>query len=364
MSRIALVLPDLAAGGAERVMLSLAHEFTAKGHEVDLVIFKAQGQLLGNVPSGVRLVDLQASDLGLGKLGLALSAVRRLRKWIRAEKPDVLLSTVTGANIVALLAKAVARSSISVVVREAQSVSNVASKFRTLGMRLLYPGAHAVIGVSRTVSAELVHVIRLSPTLVHEIPNPVDLEFLRNQSLFAVQHPWIDAPTGPLIVAVGRLVAAKDYPTLLRAFAHLPSKLRAKLIILGEGPERDHLESLALELKIQDHFQLAGFDANPWRWMARADLYVLSSKSEGNPNALLEALALGLPVVATSYDESITTFAAQRGIPLAPPGDAEKLAKVMAQRVSTPATQSDPEGLPSIESVARQYLGVLGINSE
>lgn len=363
MSRIALLMPDLAAGGAERVMLMLAQEFTAKGHQIDLLVFKAEGQLLEFVPTRVRLVDLRARDLGLGQIGLAISAARRLSKWISAEKPDVLLSTVTGANLVALLARAVARSGTSVVVREAQRVSNVGSKFRTLAMRWLYPRAHAVVGVSRTVSAELIHMIGLSPGLVHEIPNPVDLEFLRKQSAVAVEHPWIRDPNAPLIVAAGRLVTEKDYSTLLRAFALLRGNSNAKLIILGEGPERNRLESLAVELKIQDHVQLAGFDPNPWRWMANADLYVLSSRSEGNPNSLLEALALGLPVVATRYDDSITAFAARWNITLAPPGDAETLSGVMAQQLASPLIPSDPDGLPCIESVARQYLGVLGIHS-
>ena len=360
MSRIAMLIPDLGAGGAERVMLALAQEFTANGHRIDLLVFKAEGQLLEYVPERVRLVDLGACDLGLGQIGLAFSAVLRLSKWISVERPDVLLSTVTGANLVALLFKILTRSRISVVVRQAQSVSNVGSKFRTIGMRWLYPRAHAVIGVSRTVSNELVDMIGLSPTMVHEIPNPVDLEVIRERAEATIQHPWIQDPTGPLVIAVGRLVPAKDYPTLLRAFSFLPGRFNAKLIILGEGAEKDRLRALALELKIQEHVQFVGFDANPWRWMARANLYVISSKSEGNPNSLLEALALGVPTVATGYDDSITSFAARWSIPLAAKGDAKELSRVMADQLTSPATPTGTEGLPCVKSVARQYLRVLG----
>jgi glycosyltransferase involved in cell wall biosynthesis len=363
MSRIALLVPDLAAGGAERVMLALAQEFTANGHEVDLLVLKAEGKLLEYVPERVRLVDLGARELGLGQLGLAFSAARRLSKWISEEKPDVLLSTVTGANLVALLVKVFTRSRISTVVREAQSVRNVGSKLRRLGMRWLYPNATAVIAVSRTVHTELVEMIGLRPKTVHEISNPVDLKFLRDRAEIPVKHPWIQNRSGPLIVAVGRLVTEKDYPTLLRAFSLLPGTLNAKLIILGEGTEKHRLAALAVNLKIQDHVQLVGFDTNPWRWMAHADLYVISSRSEGNPNSLLEALALGLPAVGTSYDESITSFAARWNVPLAPPGDPKALSQLMAQQLASPSIPSAAEGLPCIESVARQYLRVLGIHS-
>ena len=119
MTRITLLLPDLAAGGAERVMLTLAREFDVKGYQIDLLVFRAEGHLRECVPDGVRLVDLGVRTLGLGEIGLALYAVRHLRKWIRDEKPGVLISTVTGANLLALLVKEARRSSISVVVRQA-----------------------------------------------------------------------------------------------------------------------------------------------------------------------------------------------------------------------------------------------------
>ena len=137
MSRIALLLPDLEVGGAQRVMLLLAREFVKCGYCVDLVLLSPSGPLLSNIPDGVKIVDLEARSFGLGRLGFMTSSIIRLAVWIKREMPDVLLSTITGANLVALLARKVSAVSCRVVIREAVTLRNVNSVIRLQAMRWL-----------------------------------------------------------------------------------------------------------------------------------------------------------------------------------------------------------------------------------
>lgn len=327
MSHIALLLPELEAGGAQRVMLLLAREFAARGHRVDLVLLQAAGPLLNTIPEGVRLVDLAARSYGVGQIGLLLTAVWRLVSWLNREHPEVLLSTITGANLVALLARRRTHFSLRIVIREAVTLKNVGNSLRLWAMRWLYPQADAVVALSSVMASELVEQIGVAANRVHSIYNPVDAEFIWQQARMPLSHRWLNDASLKVVIAVGRLIPQKDYATLLRAFVLLPQALSARLIIVGEGAERTILEHLAAELKISDRIELVGFDENPWRWMARADLFVLSSRWEGHPNALLEAMVIELPVVATEYDVSVHSIATRYGFEVVPVGEARGLAR-------------------------------------
>lgn len=307
MSHIALLLPTLEVGGAERVMLLLAREFAAHGHRVDLVLLHASGPLLSSVPEGVRLVDLAARKRGIGQLGFSISSVRRLAAWLKRERPDALLSTITGANLVAVLARKISGIPMRLVIRVAGSVKFVSSSLRLLAMRWLYPQADAVIALNPVMAEDLVE-IGVAPSLIHYIANPLDIAFIQEQAMAPLEHPWLDDQQRRVVISVGRLTPEKDYVTLLHAVALLRSKNSTCLVIVGEGPERERLEQVITDLKMEDRVKLAGLDPNPWRWMARANLFVLSSCSEGHPNALREAMVLGLPVVVTEYDSSVYDF--------------------------------------------------------
>ena len=346
---LALLLPELEAGGAQRVMLLLAREFAARGHRVDLVLLRASGALLAEVPAGVRRVDLGARPHGLGSLAFGLSSVRRLAAWLRRERPDAMLSTITGANLVAVLARGLAAVPLRLVLREAVTLGNVARRARLQAMRLLYPRADAIVALSPVMAGELADRIGLRADRIVCIPNPIDAAFIRRQAQAPLAHRWLDDPALKVVVTAGRLIPQKDHATLLRAFALLPDALGARLVVVGEGPERPRLAALAAELGIADRVELAGFDPNPWRWMARADLFVLSSRWEGHPNALLEALALGLPAVVTEYDASVHRIAAPGHVSVVPadtptalgPAIQEALAAGAGRPRRAPATSAD-----------------------
>jgi len=308
MSRITLLLPDLEMGGAQRVILFLAKAFIDRGHNVDLVLLNSSGPLFNDIPKGVKVVDLAAWNFFFGQAGFIVSSVFFLAAWMRKTSPEVLLSTITGANLVALLARKISGVSARVVIREAVTLKNINSAFRLRAMNWLYPQADAIVALTSFMKEEFVANIGISFDRISCIANPVDAEFVGKQAQVFVDHPWLSDDQLQVVISVGRLIPQKDYVTLLRAFALLPSSIPARLIIVGEGPDRLMLERLAVKLGIADRIQLIGFENNPWRWLARADLFVLSSKWEGHPNALLEALVLGLPVVMTRYDASVDSL--------------------------------------------------------
>lgn len=360
MSHIALLLPELEAGGAQRVMLLLAREFAARGHRVDLLLLRRRGALFGSVPMGVSQVDLGAQTFGLGQVGLLLSGVRGLVAWLERARPDSLLSSITGANLVAALAAGHLQPRSRLVIRQAATVASPANRWRLWAMARLYPRAHAVIALSSHMAEELRVRLGVPPGRIRCIPNPVDAVFVRAQARVALSHPWLDAPDLPVIVSVGRLIPEKDHATLLRAFALLPADLPARLLIVGDGAERLPLQRLAASLGIGERLGLVGFDPNPWRWMARADLFVLSSRCEGHPNSLFEALALGLPTVATAYDRSVYDLATRYGVAVVPSAHPAGLAQAIVRTLSR-CREPRNGWVDTVDSAVVAYLAALGV---
>ena len=298
VQRVALYLPSLRGGGAERVMLDLANGFAARGLATDLVLPQAEGPYLELVDRSVRVVDLSASRV--------LGSLAGLVRYLARERPDALLTTLTHANLVALWARGVAGVPTRVVVREANTLSQVARGFRRLKNRVLpflvrrfYPLAYRVVAVSEGVAADLVGPIGLPRELVTVLANPIVTPELARQAAEPLAHPWFEAGAPPVILGAGRLAPQKDFATLVRAFAELRRRRPARLMILGEGAERARLEALVAELRLGEHVALPGFSDNPFPYMSRAAVFVLSSAWEGMPGALIQALACGARVVAT-----------------------------------------------------------------
>jgi len=362
MNHIAMLLPDLEVGGAQRVMILLAKEFTARGYKVDMVVLSASGPLRNSIHSRIELVDLATRNYGFGQIGFLFFSVFRLAAWMRGKKPDVLLSTVTGANLVALLAQKRAAVSTRIVIREAVTLKNVSSTLRLYAMRWLYPQADAVIALSPVMVAELSEKIGVPSSRIHYIANPVDAEFINEQGRMSIEHHWLDNEQFKVIISVGRLILQKDYATLLHAFALLSRKIPARLIILGEGAERANLEQLAVHLGVADITQFVGFDSNPWRWMAAADLFVLSSRWEGHPNALLEAIALGIPAIVTNYDGYDREMAEHYNISVVNVGDKIMLADKIEQRLFNDAPRDRIRLTINLDNIIDAYLRVLDKN--
>jgi len=293
---LALFLPSLEGGGAEHVMMDLARGFVGRGFQVDLVLASAQGAFLTQVPTGVRVIDLKARR--------TLTALLPLVGYLRRVRPTALLATLDHANLIALIAKALAVTRTRTVIREANIPSRETTrshKERLLLrlMRYLYPRADALIAVSQGVADDLVTTLGLNPSRVRVIYNPVVTDQLLQQASEPLIHPWFAKGQPPVILGAGRLVLQKDFATLIRAFAGVRRQAHVRLVILGEGELRSELEMLVRELGLQGDVALPGFVDNPFPFMARAAVFALSSAWEGLPNVLIQAMALGTPVVST-----------------------------------------------------------------
>ncbi len=292
--RIAIFLPSLRGGGAERVMVQLANGFARKGHSVDLLLAQAEGRYRDEVSGEVDIIDLSSKRVS--------SALRPLANYLRTKRPDALLTAMAHANLVAIVAHKMARSRARLVISERNSLARLSGAsgvaFRCI-MRALYPFADRVVCVSEGIADELKHEAAVPSRLLRAIPNPVDTADIAGKAQDRPNHPWFEGGAAPVIVAVGRLETQKDYPTLIAAFNEVRSRRSVRLIILGEGSLRERLQTDINRRGLTASVSLAGFQANPFGWMAAARLYVMSSLYEGFPNSLVQAMACNTQVVST-----------------------------------------------------------------
>jgi glycosyltransferase involved in cell wall biosynthesis len=332
--RIALVLPDLRLGGAQRVLLLLAREFLAAGRQVDIVSLVDDGQLIADLPAGVAYRALTQRGKSSGAW-LAMGAIPGLIRYLREQRPDAVLSSMTGTNLLTVLAHIRSGRCARLVLREAASIDNTRSRMTRWLMRMFYRRADNLLAVSTGVADDLVQ-LGLDERAIRIIHNPVDAGQLR--MLAAEGKPLPSLHGASYIVSIGRLTEQKDHRTLLRAYATSALRHSHRLVIVGEGEERLALETLAHELGIQDRFDLPGAMANPYRVLKDAALHVLSSRWEGYPNVLLEALALGVPVVATDCAAGPRELLeGGRYGRLAPLGDHLALAHAMEEGLAQPS---------------------------
>lgn len=292
-----MFLADVADGGAERMTVAVANGMSARGMAVDLVLAAKRGPFLSEVDDSVRVVDLAA-----GKVSRALWP---LVGYLRRERPDVMLTTLTHTSFFAVLARALSGTGVPTVVREASTPQHRLAPWTSRMTRvarslkpLTYRAADGVIAVSDGVKQALVDVLGVPEAKIATLYNPVVGPGLREAACQEPEHPWLARGGPPVVLSVGGLRPHKDFATLIRAFARLP-RSDARLVILGEGPERPALEALVGELGLRDRVDLPGFELNPFAYMARAAVYVLSSTREGLPGGLVQALACGCPAVAT-----------------------------------------------------------------
>lgn len=388
---VAVLLNDLALGGAERVMITLCNALAARGIRCELLLSKKEGPLLGELSDAVEITLLPTLGRrhwmpAVAKLGRSSPAllsyllaksppgfVRRLpalRDYLRKEQPDALLSTLTGNNLLTVWAGALAKVPTRMVLRIATTLSaDFAGDKRASPpaspalLRQWYPQAHKIVCVSEGVKEDLEGFVGEPLAKLETIYNPLDLERIARLSKAPVTHPWLQDGGPDCIVALGRLEPAKDYATLLRAFARLNRERPARLIILGEGSQRDMLTALASELGVAARVDLHGDVANPFPFLARADLYVLSSAYEGCPNALMEAMACGCRMVSTDCPSGPRELLRDGEIgPLAPVGDAEGLAAAMASALAAtpaPGRVAAQAAKYDLRAVLERYVGVL-----
>ncbi len=328
-----MVLPSMGGGGAERVALTLIQGFVERGHQVDLVLAEAKGELLPLVPPGVRVIDLRAPRLR--------HAILPLARYLKREKPDAVQVSMWPLTIAGILARRIARSPARLMVSDHANLSRhyahsrAAKSMLRRTTRWFYPAADHRVVVSAQAADDLASLSGVPRGKFEVIHNPISppASIATNPE---VEQLW--GKGGPRIITVGALKQEKNQALLLRAFATLRSHLDAKLMILGEGPLRTHLEALAKELGVADRVLMPGFRADPWPYLASADLFVLSSDHEGFGLVLVEAMHAGLRVVSTDCAGGPREILDDGGYGrLVPPGDADALADAMAAALAEPA---------------------------
>lgn len=289
--------PSLGDGGADRVTITILRHLDRTRFEPALALVRRDGALVGEVPA-----DIPVIDLGARRLATAAPALARA---IRERDPDVVVCTAGGANVVAVAAHALARSRARLVLSERNAIGRDVGRLRSVAERALkrvaYRLADEVTAVSDGVARDLVDQLRLSPDRVRVVYNPVVHPAQRELAAAPLEHPWF-TDGQPTALAVGRLVAQKDYPTMLAALAKIREHAPARLAILGQGSAREELERHAKELGLADHVAFLGFDPNPFRYMARATVLLQSSRAEGLPGTIIQSMSCGTPVVATDCD--------------------------------------------------------------
>ena len=301
---LAVLAHSLECGGVERITVNMAQHLVSQGHRVDLLLRVATGEFLAEIPAGVRVVELGRSHA---------RALFRLVGYLQHERPRSLLTLMYPQNEIGLLARWLAGTRVRtlVSVRSMLSGQQEVVDFRwplvrrihahcvRLLARCFYPWADGIVTVSDGAASDVAHLTGLPRSRITVIRNPVIRPQLFTRAAEPATHPWLTGDGPPVILGVGRLHRIKDFPTLIEAFALVRVQREARLLILGDGPDRNALLRLARERGVAADVDLPGFTGNPYPAMRAAAVLVLTSRFDALPGVLIEALALGTPIVAT-----------------------------------------------------------------
>jgi glycosyltransferase involved in cell wall biosynthesis len=358
--RIALLSPSLEGGGAERVLLNLAGGLVAEGIGVDVVLASATGVFLSQLPSEARVIDLKCSRIA--------SSVLPLAGYLRKVRPDALLAFQDHTAVAAIVAATLSRSRTPIF----PAVHSTWTKMLETGgpkehilariASIAYRHAAGVITVSEGAAAAIVSCLGVERSRVHVIYNPVVTGDLFSKAEAAVEHPWFNADQPPVILGIGRLTQAKDFETLVKSFARLRARCPARLMILGEGEGRPALEALVRKLDVSRDVALPGFVDNPYPYLRQASVFVLSSVWEGLPTVLIEALALGAPIVSTDCPSGPAEILSNgRHGTLIPVGDIEAMACAMHEAITTRRPRPDDASWAkfTVPSATATYIDAL-----
>lgn len=364
--RVAIFIPTFGDGGVERMLVNTARGISELGVPVDFIINRGDVPYLQHLPERVTLIELN-TDNQKQRYSLFVRYLQRAR-------PSVVVSAKTKDDMIAMQAKHTTQINTRFFLRPGTTMSE---RLRAKGinpikrlityrrLRKLFLQADGVIAVSKGVADDISRITTIPREKIHVIRNPNITPEMYDLASQTPDHPWAEKGQPPLIVGMGGLRRQKDFSSLIRAFALVREQRPCRLLILGQGRQRNKLLQLAADLDVKPDVDLPGFSHNPYAILSRSALFVLSSLWEGSPNVLTEALALGVPVVATDCPSGPIEIT-QKGKygPLVPVGDVEAMAKAMLQMLDHPP---DPAFLKqatleyTMEKSARHYLRVFDI---
>lgn len=357
--RIAILLPDLRSGGAERLHVSLARAWIARGFEVEFVLRQARGELMAELPEGASVVSLDA--------GRVRNAILPLARYLRRSPPQAMLAAMWPLTVVAVASARIAGFRGRLLGSEHSPLSlayagrgSLHRWFLSASQRWAYQRLDAVIGVSVGVANDLARSSGLSGDVFKVINNPAALGRVDSRSEAPNE---LASSARPIFLTVGTLKRVKRQDLLIEAFSRLPPEGRGTLCIVGDGPERTALKARIQQLGLEGHVLMPGFVANPGPWYAAADVFVLSSEYEGFGNVIVEALEYGLPIVSTDCIAGPSEILdGGRYGTLVLVGNAGALAEGMQQALAAPLNRGALEARArdfELDVVADRYLDVL-----
>jgi glycosyltransferase involved in cell wall biosynthesis len=359
--RIALLVPTLEIGGVERVFANLANGLRDCGSEVDMVVGRAGGNMGRFIDEAIHVCDLESNRM--------LRSVPKLARYIRDREPEAIISAMTHSTAAAVAARTIARKKTRIVATEHNTMSKIVTNTAGMKYRLMplwgswaLGSADYIVAVSSGVADDLSVQTGIRREKFRVIYNPVITDALYTAASEPVDHPWFQPGEPPVILAVGRLDKQKDFPMLVRAFHSLRSRRAARLMILGEGLDRGRIEQAVRELHLTQDIALPGFEQNPYRFMRRSAAFVCSSQWEGFGVVLVEALALGVPVISTNCTHGPAEILCDgRFGTLVPVGDSEAMAQALLTALDNPIRNDSSAHLQqfTVRNAALSYLSLL-----
>jgi glycosyltransferase involved in cell wall biosynthesis len=296
---ILFISATLGGGGAERALVNIINHLDRNKFSPNLVLFRRTGEFLDEIAKDVPIYELQSSDSRF--LLRNFTRIRKLSQLFLSIKPRLVMSLQWHVNIISLLAIKPVSNKVSIIInhQNTPSMASITDNRRKKlwpAMKWVYRWADRVVIISRGIAHELQQNASVNADKLVLIPNPISLDRIYDLSKEKVH---LNGLASIIAISVGRLVPQKNYPLLIKAIALVLVKHKIELFILGQGPEEERINQLAQELGIRDHIHLLGFKSNPYAYMKKADLFIISSLYEGFGNVIIEAMSLGLPVIST-----------------------------------------------------------------
>ena len=369
---LSFFIPNLTVGGAEQVVVNIVNGLADRGYNVELVLSEQSGELLSQVDRQVPVVELPPDPVQ--PLGVAIH-LPALTAYLSRKEPTVLFSHLTQASVVALSAKRLLDVETAVI--PTHHAASGVSTDRTAKTRIvrqlirqLYPSADRIIAVSKCVGDTVAADLSVDPSAISVLHNPVEVGHIQDQTRDPVDHEWIEDDETAVMLFVGRIHDQKDLTTWLRTFKAVhEQRPDVRGVIVGQGQRREDVIDFAAELGLNDVVSVPGYVDNPFRYMAQASVFLLSSHSEGLPTVLIEALACGCPVVSTECPCGPREILGDgRYGRLAPVGDVNRLAEAVMAELADPvpsetlrrrAAEFSPEStLDDFEAFLGRYCGV------
>jgi len=298
MKGIAIFIPTLNGGGAEKMMVHLANEFASNGYQVDLLVGNAKGVYLEMVDKKVSIINFKCSRM--------YKTLPKLIRYLISSKPDVLLSALNHTNLISLIAKSILRGRTKHIVSVRSVTSNIPMKKSVkYFFTKLNRSADGIIAISNAVKKDLIQNYSLNPNMIEVIYNPVITDAIQDQIDLECTNQELNIPEGTkLLMSAGRLSPVKDYPTLIKAFYEASKKRSLKLLIFGEGSQKNEIKELIEDYNLNGSVMLMGFEKNVMSYYKYADLFILPSLSEGFGNVIIEAMGAGVNVICAKNSGS------------------------------------------------------------